>query len=66
MKISKTARQNYILLALTGIFFLVAKSGFDELAKTGLDGLGVFPLLVGGFGFVGFAIALVIRMWDMD
>ncbi len=66
MKISKTARQNYILLALAGIFFLIAKSGFDDIAKNGIEGFGMFTLLLGGLAFVGFASALVIRLWEME
>ena len=66
MKISKTARQNYILLALAGIFFLIAKAGWDELAKSGLDGLGIFGLMIGGIPFLGFAIGLVVRLWDAE
>lgn len=66
MKITKTARQNYILLTLATIFFLIAKSGFDELAKTGIDGLGMFPLVIGGLAFIGFAIGLVVRLWEME
>jgi ABC-type proline/glycine betaine transport system permease subunit len=66
MKISKTARQNYILLALAGIFFLIAKGGFDDTIKNGMDALGLFPMLFGGLGFMAFAIALIVRLWDME
>ena len=60
---SVTIKRNLILTALAGIFFLIAKAGFDELAKTGLDGLGMFPFLIGGFGFLGFTIGLIVRLW---
>jgi len=66
MKISKTARQNYILLALAGIFFLIANAGWNDVAKVGVDGIGIFGLLIGGFGFIGFSVALVVRLWDME
>jgi hypothetical protein len=65
-KVSVTIKRNLILVALAGIFFLIAKSGMDEMSKTGLDGLGVFPFLIGGFGFVGFSIGLVVRLWGND
>lgn len=66
MKITKTARQNYILLTLASIFFLIAKSGLDELGKNGIDGFGMFPLVFGSLAFIGFATALVIRLWEME
>lgn len=62
-QMSVTIKRNVILSVLATIFFFVAKSGLDEMAKTGLDGLGMFPMLIGGFGFIGFSIALVIRLW---
>ena len=60
---SVTIKRNLILVVLASIFFFIAKYGMDELGKTGLDGLGVFPSLIGGFGFVGFTIGLVVRLW---
>ena len=66
MKISKTARQNYILLALAGIFFLIAKAGWDDIAKSGVEGMGIFFVLIGGLAFVGFMVALIVRVWDME
>ena len=63
---SVTIKRNLILTALAGIFFLIAKAGFDELAKTGVDGLGMFPLLAGGLGFLGFSTALVVRLWGNE
>ena len=63
---SVTIKRNLILVALASIFFLVAKSGMDEMGKSGLDGLGVFPFLIGGFGFIGFSIGLVIRLWGNE
>jgi hypothetical protein len=65
-KMSVTIKRNLILLALAGIFFLVAKSGLDEMGKSGLDGLGIFPFLIGGFGFLGFSIGLVVRLWGNE
>lgn len=63
---SVTIKRNLILLGLASIFFLVAKSGLDEMSKTGLDGLGIFPFLIGGFGFLGFSIGLIIRLWGTE
>ena len=63
---SVTIKRNLILTALAGIFFLIAKAGFDELAKSGVEGLGMFPLLVGGLGFIGFSTALVVRLWGTE
>ena len=63
---SVTIKRNLILTALAGIFFLIAKAGFDELAKFGVEGLGMFPLLVGGLGFIGFSTALVVRLWGNE
>lgn len=63
---SVTIKRNLILTALSGIFFLVAKSGFDEMTKTGTEGLGMLPLLIGGLGFVGFATALIVRLWGNE
>jgi hypothetical protein len=65
-QMSVTIKRNVILVALASIFFLIAKSGMDELGKTGLDGLGVFPFLIGGFGFIGFSIGLVVRLWGNE
>ena len=65
-KLSVTIKRNLILVTLASIFFLIAKSGMDELGKSGLDGLGVFPMLIGGFGFIGFSTALVIRLWGNE
>jgi hypothetical protein len=66
MKITKTARQNYILLALAGIFFLIAKGGFDDIAKNGVEGMGIFFVLIGGLAMVGFLVALIVRIWDAE
>ena len=60
---SVTIKRNVILAVLATVFFFIAKSGFDEMVKTGVDGLGMFPFLIGGFGFLGFSIGLVIRLW---
>jgi hypothetical protein len=65
-QMSVTIKRNVILSVLATIFFFVAKSGLDEMAKTGLDGLGMFPFLIGGFGFLGFSIGLVIRLWGTE
>jgi hypothetical protein len=66
MKISKTARQNYILLALAGIFFLLAKGGVDDIAKNGVEGFGIFFVMIGGLAMVCFLIALIVRIWDAE
>ena len=66
MKISKFARQNYILLALAGIFALIANAGVNDVAKNNIEGFGVFFILIGGLGVVGFVTALVIRLWEME
>ena len=63
---SVTIKRNLILLALAIIFFLVAKSGFDELAKTGIDGLGMFPLVIGGLAFLATSVGLVVRLWGTE
>ena len=63
---SVTIKRNLILVALASIFFFIAKSGMDEMAKTGLDGLGMFPMLIGGFGFLGFSTALILRLWGTE
>ena len=62
-KMSVTIKRNLILTILATIFFFVAKSGLDEIGKTGLEGLGMFPFLIGGLGFIGFSVALVVRLW---
>lgn len=66
MKISKFARQNYILLALSGIFALIAKGGIDDVAKNNIEGVGVFFILIGGVATLAFLTALVVRLWDME
>ena len=63
---SVTIKRNLILVALASIFFFIAKSGMDEMGKTGLDGLGMFPMLIGGFGFIGFSTALILRLWGNE
>lgn len=65
-KLSKTTRQNVMLLALTGGAFAIAKAGFDELLLTGANGLGMFPLLIGGLVTLISGVALFIRLWDME
>lgn len=60
---SVTIKRNLILATLALVFFFIAKSGWDEMAKTGLDGLGMFGLMIGGIPFIGFCIGLVIRLW---
>ncbi len=66
MKISKFARQNYILFALSGIFALFAKVGVDDVAKNNIEGFGVFFILIGGLATLGFLTALVVRLWEME
>jgi hypothetical protein len=63
---SVTIKRNLILLGLAVIFFFVAKSGLDEIGKTGLEGIGMFPFLVGGFAFLGSSIGLVVRLWGNE
>lgn len=63
---SVTIKRNLILGILATIFFFVAKSGLDEMNKTGLDGLGMFPFLIGGLAFIGFSVALVVRLWGNE
>ena len=66
MKISKFARQNYILFALSGIFALTAKLGVDDVAKNGVEGVGIFFILIGSLATLAFLTALVVRLWEME
>lgn len=66
MKISKFARQNYILLALAGIFALIANAGVNDVAKNNIEGFGMFFILIGGLAMVGCLTALVVRLWEME
>jgi hypothetical protein len=66
MKISKFARQNYILLALSGIFALITNVGLSDIAKSGIEGFGMFFVLIGGLATLGFLTALVVRLWEME
>ncbi len=66
MKISKFARQNYILLALSGVFALITNAGVNDIAKNGIEGFGMFAMLIGGLATLGFLTALVVRLWEMD
>jgi F0F1-type ATP synthase membrane subunit a len=60
---SVTIKRNLILTALAIVFFLIAKSGFDEMAKTGMEGLGMFPFVIGGLSFLATSVGLVVRLW---
>lgn len=66
MKLSKFARQNYILLALTLLSSLVVKVGLDDLAKNEMYSFGVVAIIFGGLATLGFFTALVVRLWEMD
>jgi hypothetical protein len=65
-KMSVTIKRNLILATLALIFFFVAKAGWDEMAKTGLDGIGMFGLMIGGIPFIGFSIGLIVRLWGNE
>ncbi len=66
MIISKFARQNYILLALSCVFALITNAGVNDIAKNGIEGFGMFAMLIGGLATLGFLTALVVRLWEMD
>ena len=66
MKISKFARQNFILFALSGIFALILNAGVTDLATNGTNGFGVFGILIGGMAMLASLVALVIRLWEME
>ena len=63
---SVTIKRNIIITTLATIFFFIAKSGLDEIGKTGLEGLGMFPFLIGGFGFIIFSVVLIVRLWGNE
>jgi hypothetical protein len=67
MKISKYARQNWILFALSGFFAWVTWGGL--IVSAGRDIMDSPELLVAGvagLAAVASMIALVIRLWDAD
>lgn len=66
MKISKFARQNYILLALSIIFALIANAGVNDVATNGVMGFGMMFIFIGGLASFGFVSALVFRIWDAE
>jgi hypothetical protein len=65
IKVTKTTRQNLILLVLAVVFFFIAKAGVDDMAVNP-DGIGVFLIMAGGLPFIGFAVAFIVRLWQMD
>jgi hypothetical protein len=66
MKISKFARQNYILVALSVVFGLIANACVSDVATNGVMGFGMFGVIFASFALLGSLSALVIRLWDMD
>jgi anaerobic C4-dicarboxylate transporter len=66
MKMSKFARQNFILLALSGIFALITNAGVNDIAKNGVEGFGMFAILIGGLATIASLVTLVVRLWEMD
>lgn len=63
---SVTIKRNVILIGLIAIFFLIAKGGWDTLAKEGVDSVGMLFLMLGGIPMLGFSIALIIRLWGTE
>ena len=68
MKLSKYARQNWMLFALSGLFAALAWAGFQDLAATGdwMDSAGLLFVMIGLAGAGAFLIALAVRLWDID
>jgi len=66
MKLSKFARQNYILLALAGIFALVVNAGVSLFDNTDTLGISLSLIFFGGLATLCFLVALVVRLWEMD
>lgn len=66
MKISKFARQNFILLALSGVFALILNASVADVSKSGVEGFGIFGVLVAGLAMIATLVALVVRLWDME
>lgn len=63
---TKTARQNTILVVIATIFFFVSKLGVDIMIAEGVESLGLLFLMLGGIPFLIATIALTIRLWEMD
>lgn len=63
---TKTVRQNLILVALATVFFFVSKLGVDMMIAEGVESLGLLFLMLGGIPFLIAMIALIVRLWDMD
>ena len=66
MKISKFARQNYILLAIAGIFAMIVNAGISLLGNMDTLGVGITLIFFAGLATVGFLTALVVRLWEME
>ena len=67
MKISKYARQNWILFALSGFFAWVAGMGFaDSAGRNVWESAGLFFGVLGGLGLVASLTALIVRLWDAE
>ena len=64
MKISKFARQNYILLALSGIFALFANAGLQDILSGGF--IGGYFLFIFTIATLVSSVALVVRLWEME
>jgi hypothetical protein len=63
---TKTVRQNLILVSLAAVFFFVAKLGVDMLIAEGVESIGLLFLMLGGIPFLIAMVALLVRLWDMD
>jgi hypothetical protein len=63
---SVTIKRNLILVVLIAIFFLIAKGGWDTLAKEGVESVGMLFLMLGGLPMLGFSVALIVRLWGNE
>ena len=68
MKVSKYARQNWMLFALSGLFAVVAYAGFADLAAVDdwMESAGLLFAMIGSAGTGAMLIALFVRLWDAD
>ena len=59
-------KRNFLLAFCSGVFFLIAKAGVDDISTNGTAGIGLMLVAFGGLAMVAFLIALGVRLWGEE